>query len=118
MRTTTEVLHDHLARRLAGDVDGDIAENYADDVVMLTGSGIYRGLEGVHQCAEELDRLVGDGRFRYEQTLVCEEYAFLEWAVEGENAQVTDGADSFVIRDGRIVMQTVHYTPDGPRQSP
>jgi hypothetical protein len=110
-RTTTEVLHDHLMRRLAGDVDGDIQANYAPEVVVLTGSGIYHGHEGVSQCAEELARLVGDGRWRYDETLVCDDFAYLEWSAEGPEADVADGADSFVVRDGRIVMQTVHYTP-------
>lgn len=118
MRTTTEVLHDHLMRRLSDDVTGDIEENYAPEVVVLTGSGIYRGHEGVARCAEELARLVGGGRYRYEETLVCEEFAFLEWSVEGDVADVVDGADSFLVRDGRILMQTVHYTPRSSRQSP
>jgi hypothetical protein len=32
-RTTLEVLTDHLNRRQAGDVEGDLAANYGDDVV-------------------------------------------------------------------------------------
>jgi hypothetical protein len=111
MRTTTEVLHDHLMRRLSGDVGGDIEANYDANVVVLTGSGIYHGHEGVMNCADELARLVGGGSFRYDETLVCEGYAYLEWSAVGDSADVADGADSFVVRDGRIVMQTVHYTP-------
>ncbi len=108
MRTTTEVLHDHLMRRLSGDVGGDIEANYDANVVVLTGSGIYHGHEGVMNCADELARLVGGGSFRYDETLVCEEYAYLEWSAVGDSADVADGADSFVVSDGRIVMQTVH----------
>ncbi len=111
MRTTTEVLHDHLMRRLSADVSGDIEANYDADVVMLTGSGIYHGHEGVVKCSDELARLVGSGKFRYDETLVCEQFGYLEWSVDGESSDVADGADSFVVRDGRIVMQTVHYTP-------
>ena len=42
--------------------------------------------------------------------LVDGDVAFLEWTVEAEGARVRDGADSFVVRDGRIVAQTSHYT--------
>lgn len=111
MRTTTEVLHDHLSKRLAGDVDADIADNYAEDVTVLSGSGEFRGQEGVRMAADEHARLVGAGTFTYTQTLVSGEYAFLEWTADGES-QVRDGADSSVIRNGRIVMQTIHYSPD------
>lgn len=111
MRSTTEVVHDHLLKRLGGDLDGDLA-NYAEDVVMLTGSGEFRGHEGVRQCAAELDRLVGDAAFIYDTTMISGEYGFLQWSArEGEQPVVCDGADSFVVRDGLIVMQTVHYTP-------
>ncbi|MBF0815217.1 nuclear transport factor 2 family protein [Microbacterium paludicola] len=110
MRSTTEVLHDHLMKRLQGDVEGDLS-NYSQDVVMLTGSGEFRGHEGVMQCAGELDRIVGDAEFAYDTTMVSGEYGFLQWSASSGDAAVCDGADSFVVRDGLIVMQTVHYTP-------
>ena len=34
---------------------------------------------------------------------------FLEWAGYSAVAQVDDGADSYLIRDGRIVVQIIHY---------
>jgi hypothetical protein len=36
--------------------------------------------------------------------------AFLEWTATCATARVRDGADSFWIRGGRIVAQTIHYT--------
>jgi len=36
--------------------------------------------------------------------------AFLEWAYEDENVRVRDGADSYLIENGKIVAQTIHYT--------
>ncbi|MFD5226716.1 nuclear transport factor 2 family protein [Microbacterium sp. NPDC058342] len=109
MRTTTEVIHDHLGNRLSADVEADLS-NYAPDIVMLTGSGIYRGLDGVRACAAELDRLLGSAVFVYRHTLIDGDYGYLEWTAETGESQVGDGADSFVVRDGLIVMQTVHYT--------
>jgi hypothetical protein len=35
---------------------------------------------------------------------------FLEWTARSDEAKIEDGADSFCIRDGRIVAQTIHYT--------
>lgn len=37
-------------------------------------------------------------------------FAFLEWTATETGAKVEDGADSFVIEDGKIVAQTIHYT--------
>lgn len=109
MRSTTEVLLSHLTNRLQGDVDADIAENYADDVVVLGGSGEYRGCEGVRASADELERELPGVEFEYDQTVLDGDYAFLEWSAYRDGYQAAAGADSFVIRDGRICMQTIHY---------
>ena len=112
-RTTTEVFEDHLAKRLAGDVEGDIRMNYSPDVVFLTGTGAFTGHDGVRASAKELTRyLPEDSVFEYRHTLVEGEYAFLEWTTHSNRGQVTDGADSFVIRDGKIVFQSIHYSVD------
>jgi hypothetical protein len=36
--------------------------------------------------------------------------AFLEWAYEDDKVRVRDGVDSYLIEDGKIVVQTIHYT--------
>jgi hypothetical protein len=50
------------------------------------------------------------GDFEYLTRLTTGDYAFLEWRGQSKDIHVEDGADSFVIRDGRIVMQSIHYT--------
>lgn len=110
MRTTTEVMHSHLMLRLKGDPDADIEENYHSDVVVLSRSGEFHGHEGVRMAADELSRLVDATTFAYNQTVVSGPYAFLEWTADGEQT-VHDGADSFVIEEGLIVMQSIHYRP-------
>ncbi|WP_233416961.1 hypothetical protein [Halovulum marinum] len=32
------------------------------------------------------------------------------WTAMGDGARIEDGADSYVVRDGRIAVQTIHYT--------
>lgn len=109
-RTTEEVFHDHLRKRQAGDVEGDIRENYDESVVLLTGTGIYRGHEGVRESAKELEYYLPDANFEYRTTRVAAEYAFLEWHGRSHAGEVRDGTDAFVIRNGRIVAQMIHYT--------
>lgn len=111
MRSTREVLDAHLARRRAGDLEGDLRENYADDVVVLAwGEGVQRGKEGVRYLASVLRTYVPDGQYRYGTVHVADEYALLQWSASAGGTQVHDGADSFVIRSGRIVAQTIHFS--------
>jgi hypothetical protein len=37
------------------------------------------------------------------------EHALLHWSARSVNASVDLGVDTFVIRDGRIILQTVSY---------
>ena len=48
--------------------------------------------------------------FEYTYRAVEGRIAFLEWAYEDENVRVRDGADSYLIENGKIVAQTIHYT--------
>jgi hypothetical protein len=109
-RSAAEVFDDHL--RLAGEhrFDEDIERNVAPDVVVLETRGIFHGREGARELARLLAEELGDTPYTYTNRLVDGRFAFLEWTADGEQARVRDGADSFVIEDGWIVAQTIHYT--------
>jgi hypothetical protein len=110
-RTTTEVFHSHLYYRLQGDLDGDIKENYAPNVVIISSGGSYHGHQGAKDSARHLADSIGDSTFTYRHTIVEENYAFLEWTASSGDTKVCDGADSFIINNGKIIQQTIHYTP-------
>jgi hypothetical protein len=109
-RTTETVFRDHLARADRSEIEDDIATNFAADCVLLTTYGRFEGHDGVQQAADLLARQIPQARYRYIQQTVHGEIAFLEWTADGDNACVRDGADSFLIRDGRIQTMTIHYT--------
>ncbi len=110
MRSTTEVFEDHLGKRLRRETEDDVTTNYAEDVVILCGKGVFRGHDGVRASAHDLHRRLGSSQYQYNHTLVEGEYAFLEWSAEGDHTEVCDGADAFVIRNGEIVCQMIHYS--------
>ncbi len=110
-RSAREVLDDHLRLSLDKDIETDLERNFAEDVVLLTAYGFFRGIEGVKEKAELLERQLPGGRWHYLNVMVDEEMGFLEWTAEADNgARVEDGADSYIIRDGRIRAMTIHYT--------
>ncbi len=115
-RSTLEVLEDHLRYRERMEVEEDIARNYAEDVVLLTSLGVFRGHEGVRRSAQALHARLPCACYQFPTKLVDGEMAFLEWTARCPVAWVDDGADSFLIRDGRIVVQTIHYTVCGAIQ--
>lgn len=109
-RSATEVLDDHLALAAAGDWRTDLERNVAPDIVVLTGFGVFEGVDQVRVLAELLDAQLPDATFEYTTVVVRGEMGFLEWHADADGARVRDGADSFLIQNGQIVAQTIHYT--------
>ncbi len=109
MRTTRDVVAAHLQCQRLGDLETDLAENYADGVVVITwGGGAHRGRDGVRRLAETMHSYAGPGRHVYEDITVADDYALLTWTARGEAGRVRQGADTLVVRDGHIVAQTTH----------
>ena len=111
MRSTTEIIEDHLVKRLHGQTEADIQANFDRGIVILSSFGAFHGYEGVRRSARLLQRMIGEAEFTYKHLLIEDDYVFLEWTAHSKDMQVCDGTDSFVVRRGRIAMQTVHFTP-------
>jgi hypothetical protein len=105
-----DVFDDHLRTSLEGTVEDDVARNYAEDVVLLTSDGADRGRGALRRQADKLRKELPNCTFHYRTRLIEGEFAFLEWTAEADGARVRDGADSYLIRDGRIATQSIHYT--------
>jgi hypothetical protein len=114
-RSTQEVYEDHLRLADEGDIEGDLARNVAEDVVMLTGRGVFRGHDGVRELARQLMEEIPSGRWTYVTRLFEGPMAFLEWTVDEGPFRIRDGADSYLVENGKIRMQTIHYTVEDDR---
>jgi hypothetical protein len=109
-RSTEDVFEDNLRLRKDGNLEQDLRNNYHEDVVLLTGYGVFRGHDGVRESATILNKYIPEGNYEYRTKCVDGEVAYLEWTAEGDGKIVQNGADTFVICDGLIVVQTIYYT--------
>ena len=118
------MLDDHLnvAKPFGGEgdverlVEEDLHRNVSEEVVVLTNRGTFRGHEGVRQLAQMLmEELAEQRSCEYTYKAVEGRMAFLEWAYEDDSVRVRDGADSYLIEEGKIVAQTIHYTVEQKR---
>jgi len=114
-RSAKQVFEDHLRRRRQGKLEKESAKNYADEMVLLTARGVFHGKKGLRSAPF---RELPCARYTYRTQLVDGDMAFPEWTARCDGTCVDDGADSFLIRDARIVAQTIHYMVrqevDGP----
>lgn len=110
MRTTKEVLKDHLELSKNGSIEKDLKKNFSKDLIVLSTHGIYKGHDGLKKLNELLIKDFPKAEFKYINFLVDGEVGSLEWTAKSDDAQVNDGADSYVVRNGLIIAQTIHYT--------
>jgi SnoaL-like protein len=119
-RSAQEVLDNHLniaenwgEGSMEEILQADLRRNVAQDIVILMNRGTFRGHEGVRELAMMLaEELPAHTVFQYTYTAVEGKMAFLEWAYEDSTTRIRDGADSYLIEDGKIVAQTIHYTAE------
>lgn len=116
-RSARDVIEDHLELSRSGSIDDDLERNYAPDVTCFFRQEIHRGHDALRQLAERLSDELPGATFRYPTVLADGDVGFLEWTATSEHAEVRDGADSYVVRDGRIVAQTIHYTVEPRRDA-
>ncbi|MEV4482649.1 nuclear transport factor 2 family protein [Micromonospora coxensis] len=114
-RSAAEVFDEHLRLSNEGRFEEDIARNVSPSCVVLDRRGVFRGHDGVTLLARWLGEELPGARFTYLTRLIEDRIAFLEWTAEADGACVRDGADSYIIEDGWIVAQTIHYTVERTR---
>ncbi len=108
-RSATDVLQDHLQLREAGELEEDLRRNYATDVALLSARGVLCGHEGVRASAAFLYEAAAGHEYCYHLTVADDRMAMLEWSAIGHDTRIVDGVDSYLIEDGLIKAQTVHY---------
>jgi ketosteroid isomerase-like protein len=95
---TQKVFDHHIAALAAGDVEA-IMEDYDDDAVMMTNiAGVIVGKVSIRELFANV-KVTG---FAQTELHVEGDYALVIW----KSDQVRLGADTFVVRDGKIVLQT------------
>jgi len=109
-RSFREVFEDHLRLSEMGDFETDLRRNFSIDIIVLMENKVYRGHKDVRGLAKRLLRELPNGKYQNSMILLDEEIGMLEWKAQSDKAEVLDGVDSYLFRDGKIIAQTIHYT--------
>jgi ketosteroid isomerase-like protein len=107
-RTPEEVFQHHAQALGAGDLD-EIVADYSDDAVFITPAGVKSGKAGVREGFTQLLADVPNADWTLPTQIYEGDVLFLEWTAHAEKTRIDDGVDTFIFRDGQIVLQTVRY---------
>ena len=106
--TTQQVCEHHLRSLAAGDLDG-ILSDYADDSILIGPEGAVKGRQAIRGVFEgALASLFKPGTYEFTiDTLhVADDVAYLVWHADCASADIVFATDTFVIKNGRIAVQT------------
>jgi len=112
--TTQEVLDHHFQAFLNNDVE-EIMKDYTEESEIWTGEGPIRGLESIAAFfSYAFTVLPKEGtQLGVKQKIVNKNRAFIIWNANSPFISILTGADTFLIEDGKITLQTVatHMVP-------
>jgi ketosteroid isomerase-like protein len=103
--STQSVVEHHMEALPAGDVD-EVMKDYADDAVMITaGMGTAEGSEALRTTFSMIPTEMFSG-FELTELAVSGETAMVTWKTDA----LSFGTDTFVVRDDKIITQTVAFS--------
>jgi len=71
---------------------------------------VLRGKDGVREGFTKVLGDLPDARWNVHTRILEGDVLFLEWTAQSATSRAEDGVETFLVRDGEIVVQTVHYT--------
>ena len=76
----------------------------------MTPGGVLRGKTGIRQAFTKLLSDVPKAKWNLKTQLYEKDILLLEWTADSAKTRIDDGIDTFVFKDGFILVQTVRYT--------
>src|SRR5512146_218152 len=107
MVSTNDVLDHHLSSFGRHDLDG-ILSDYAAGAVLFTPGGPIKGVDAIKSFFQALLAEFGKpgATFNLKHQSVEGDYGYIIWTAETADNVYELGTDTFVVRDGRIVVQS------------
>jgi len=114
MKSTSDVLDDHVTAIRQGDVNG-VLSDYASDAVLFREDGVFKGVDAIRSVLEKfVAEFQKPGTISHtKQRLVEGDCAYMVWTAETADNVYELATDTFVVRNGKIVAQsfTAKITP-------
>jgi uncharacterized protein (TIGR02246 family) len=105
--TTQDTFDRHCDALAAHDVDATLAD-YAEDAVLVTTMGVFRGRDEIRGLFENMlsEFAAADATLHVDETHVEDDFAYLVWHAETDETVYEFCTDTFYIPEDTIRFQT------------
>ena len=84
-----------------------IVSDYSDESVLVLNNQIFKGREEITTVFTQLFRIFDNGSNRIDTPLLFDRFVYITWHFSPTNKPEFFGTDTFVIEDGKIILQTI-----------
>jgi len=84
----------------------ELLADYADDAVIMTLDGTAVGIEAIRGFFQNVLDAIPNLQATTRNLRAHDNLVLIDWSADCDTVSITDGADTFVIRDDKIVRQT------------
>ena len=84
-------------------------EHYADDAVLIFGAGIVEGKDGIEGILKEFTTSIippNKTKWEIENITVDKNIIYITWSTESDGFDIKHATDTFIVDNGKIVIQT------------
>lgn len=109
VETSKQVFEHHFGALGVGDLP-DILSDFTERSMVIHPGGVEKGIEAIRDFyAPFLTGLLKPGTYEFhlDAQHVAGDVVFIAWHAHREGADITFASDTFVVRDGKIAVQTV-----------
>ena len=104
-RTTQELIEHHMEVLVAGNMD-ELLADYADDAVIMALDGTSVGIDAIRDLFQNILDTMPNLKVTTRNLRAYDDLVLQDWSADCDTVSITDGADTYVIRDDKIVRQT------------
>ncbi len=110
VRTPQQVFQHQGEALEAGNIEA-ILEDYSEDSLLIFQGNVYRGVAGARQVFTQLMADLPEADWTVNDVF-ADNVLYLQWSAVANAVghEVRDGIDTFVFEDGKVRVQTTHYT--------
>ena len=107
--TIEEVMQHHVQALMSGNMD-EFLKDYTEDSFLFTPGETYKGLEGIKAGLANIWKMAGPDaitNIKATKQEIHGEYVYVLWTMP---PAIPFGGDTFHIRNGKIMMQSVIFS--------
>ena len=101
-----QIVEHHLASGNSRNLD-EIMRDYTDDAIVIAPDGVNKGKQAIHAAFQKMISQEPYPVITATQKIYEGNVGYIVWTMNAGQPNAMHGSDTFIIRDGKIVVQTV-----------